>query len=38
MLTLLFIGGIILFAVVVIGLAELTVKYSQKHNSDFWWS
>ena len=35
MLTLLFIGG---FAVVVIGLAVLTVKYSQKHNPDFWWS
>ena len=38
MTALLIYDGLILFVVVVVTLAVITTKYSQKHNPDFWWS
>ena len=38
MTALLIYGGLILFVVVVVTLAVITTKYSQKYNPDFWWS
>jgi hypothetical protein len=38
MFTFLVYGGAVLFVVIVVTLAIITTKYSQKHNPDFWWA
>lgn len=38
MTALLVYGGAVLFVVVVVTLAVITTKYSQKHNPEDWWA